>query len=107
MSAHLTLVGPAYACANTVRHSPAPLIFDLHHILPDSWGGPTNPTNLVTICPTCHHSAHILIDLYVKLMRAPTAAELKARFGRQPSKYIAWLAGQAWLLRPPNPTPTS
>lgn len=107
MSAASTLVGPLVVCANPIRHTPAALIFDQHHVRPESWGGQTDPSNLVTVCPTCHYSTHILIDLYVTLGRPPKPAEILARFGHRPSPYIGQLAAAAWALRPPHPTPTS
>lgn len=39
-------------CGSTER-------LEIHHVLPEKFGGPTEPNNLITICRECHSSKHI------------------------------------------------
>lgn len=102
-----TLPGPPKTCRCCRKHTPQPLTVDNHHIQPESWHGPTTADNLVVLCPTCHHSVHALIDLYVYYNRKPKLAEMRDRFGTLPSMYMRRLADQAWASRPVKPTYTS
>jgi hypothetical protein len=58
---YLPEVGKAASCAAAVYHSPHPLRFVWHHILPEACGGLTQPGNLVSLCDSCHYSVHILL----------------------------------------------
>lgn len=100
-------IGEAKPCVVCKTHSPKPITTDLHHVLPESWGGATETSNLIQICNTLHHGTHALIDLYVALNREPTVKEMKATFGVLPSAGMRDLAAKAWALRPAHPTPTS
>jgi hypothetical protein len=100
-----TLVDPNARCANPTLHRPAPLIYELHHVQPESWGGHDGPK--VLLCSSCHHGVHITLDLYVKLGRKPTRGEMQDRFGHWPGEYIRKLADLAWASHPIPPTYTS
>lgn len=100
-------IGRAPACQVCKTHNPAPITTDSHHIVPESWSGPSSAANLVQVCNTVHHGTHALIDLYVHLGRQPTRPEMRATFGVLPSAGMRDLAARAWAGRPPNPTPTS
>jgi HNH endonuclease len=52
-------------CAIHNRHQDEPESFDRHHIVPESWGGPTKASNLATLCPTGHRDVHTLLNLLV------------------------------------------
>jgi hypothetical protein len=94
-------------CPCTGRHSPSVYVPNAHHIVPDSWGGPTTPDNLAVICPSTHTAVHALLDLYVHLGRQPTRAEVMGKLGRRPVPLVLDLAARAWAGRPAHPTPTS
>lgn len=66
-------------CPCVKRHTPQPRSLDYHHILPESWGGTRDPSNMVWVCPTAHRNIHSLLDLYVRYKGTPPEHEL-ARF---------------------------
>ena len=37
-----------------------------HHVLPQAYGGPTTPENLVTICANAHSDIHYYMDYMLK-----------------------------------------
>jgi hypothetical protein len=87
-------------CPCVKAHSPKPAYLQKHHILPQAWGGQTTPLNLISICGTCHDTAHFLMN---KLVRAgkwvsldgysPFAAKLAIRAVQEHIKlYSAWPA---------------
>jgi 5-methylcytosine-specific restriction endonuclease McrA len=41
-------------------------VMHVHHVIPVSKGGDNDPMNLVTICPNCHATAHMLEDRGLK-----------------------------------------
>lgn len=88
----------AEPCANPVHHRPAYAYTDRHHKLPESWGGPTEPDNLVALCQTCHHAVHWLIDQGLERDGVP---EL-----RKFNPFVRELARYAYEHRPPNARPT-
>jgi hypothetical protein len=53
--------GRASKCEASRRHSPKPLRFVWHHIQPKECGGPSDATNLVQLCDSCHYSTHRLL----------------------------------------------
>jgi len=53
-------------CPCVRHHCPAPAYLQRHHILPQSWGGKTEPSNLVAICGTTHDAVHDLLNAIVK-----------------------------------------
>jgi 5-methylcytosine-specific restriction endonuclease McrA len=57
-------------CLCAEPHSPVPLAFQVHHVLPKSWGGPDVKTNKVTICGTCHDNVHHALDRAVAIAYA-------------------------------------
>lgn len=59
-------------CANPIRHTPAPMVLEKHHVRPLSWGGEDVPTNVVMICSTCHMGAHTALNARVAYDRAGT-----------------------------------
>jgi len=73
-----------------------------HHILPQSWGGPTVAANLIELCDSHHVGAHVLIDLGVAAGADPST--LPAAKGFTPT--LRALAKQAWDQRPAVPTRT-
>lgn len=89
-------------CRCVTKHSPAAYVVNLHHVLPQSWGGQTITSNLVPLCPNSHTATHRLIDAYVHAGGDPGPAVRKGY-----SRYVQQLAARAWAGRPPHPTPTS
>lgn len=63
MSAVLVLegVGPATKCQAANYHSPAPIRFVWHHILPQEAGGKTVADNLAQLCDSCHFATHAIL----------------------------------------------
>jgi len=53
--------GPATQCVGSGTHTPMPLRYVWHHVQPHEAGGPTDATNLVELCDTCHYSIHRLL----------------------------------------------
>jgi len=53
-------------CPCVKHHCPAPAYLQRHHVLPVSWGGKTEPSNLVEICGTAHDAVHDLLNKYVR-----------------------------------------
>lgn len=58
-------------CPCRIDHRPAVHRLNRHHVIPESWGGPSTYDNLLDICPTTHVNTHMLIDLYKKAMGKP------------------------------------
>ncbi len=63
---------------------------NIHHVIPEKWGGENNPSNLVTLCRTCHSSKHIeyqtkyfsdivfrLNNLFRNVLQLPEQKDLK------------------------------
>lgn len=44
---------------------PDPVLWDHHHIIPTSWGGPSTPANLITVSPNTHRRIHVGLDACV------------------------------------------
>lgn len=84
------------------RHLPSQFVSNAHHIVPQSWGGLTEPGNLVELCPNSHTAVHRLIDAYVRAGGQPPKAVLKPY-----NSYVRTLAARAWAGRPAKPTYTS
>ena len=89
-------------CRCVARHSPSAFVVNQHHVIPQSWGGPTVPENLVPLCPNTHTATHRLIDAYVAGNGDP-GWRVKWRYTR----LSRLLAARAWAGRPAKPTPTS
>lgn len=49
---------PDVRCPCVANHTPQPVSYDVHHVLPLSWGGHRNPDNEVVVCPTVHRVVH-------------------------------------------------
>jgi hypothetical protein len=54
-------VGLAPTCIASDRHTPKPLRFVWHHVLPQVCGGKTVPDNLVSLCDCCHYTIHAIL----------------------------------------------
>lgn len=91
---------PAGKCPCRATHRPIPRRLNRHHVLPESWGGPTIPDNLIDICPTTHVNTHMLIDLYNK-----NHGEVPVTTLRTFSFLERRLAKWAWELRPSEHPP--
>ena len=102
MSEWLRLATLGQGCECVAQHVPATYIPARHHIIPESWQGPTTPSNLILICPNTHTSTHRLIDTYVRLGGEPPW-EIRRHY----SPFIRDLAARAWAGRPERPTITS
>lgn len=98
----MTLAALGEGCECVADHAPAAYVPTRHHILPQSWGGPTVDANLVTLCPSTHTAVHRLLDEYVRNGGDP-GWETRRHFG----PYVRGLALRAWEQRPAKPTITS
>ena len=56
----------AKLCACVVQHAPVPLELHRHHIWPKYLGGPTEPWNVLMLCPNAHANAHELLRYMVR-----------------------------------------
>lgn len=102
MTGPMALAPLGQGCACVAEHSPAAYVPTRHHILPQSWNGPTTTANLVTLCPSSHTAVHRLLDEYVRAGGDP-GWEVRRRF----SAFQRDLAARAWAQRPAEPTITS
>lgn len=98
----MTLAPLGQGCACVADHSPAAYVPVRHHVVPESWDGPTIASNLVTICPSTHTAVHRLIDEYVRHGGDP-GWDTRRHF----SPFQRDLALRAWEQRPEKPTITS
>lgn len=57
----LPAVGRAWGCSIAASHTPAPLRFVWHHILPKGCGGASTSANLLSVCDNCHYAIHALM----------------------------------------------
>lgn len=60
-SEYLRGVGRAIGCQCVGVHTPQPLRFVWHHILPKACGGRTTKTNLLSCCDSCHYAIHLMM----------------------------------------------
>lgn len=88
------------SCSWPHRHTPRPHEIDSHHKIPESWGGPSTPDNLIDLCIQCHHNTHFLINAYVKAKGVPDKATLKTYTDLERQ-----LAQHAWDGRPSDNPP--
>ena len=89
-----------FRCANPVQHTPRPLTPVKHHIVPKSWGGTDDPSNIVRICGTCHDNVHDLLNWYVRVQGIPSW-EVRQHYS---VAVRAW-ATTAWGSRPSDKPP--
>jgi hypothetical protein len=89
-------------CECVSDHSPKAYVANRHHVVPLSWGGSDDSSNVVMLCPNSHSAVHRLLDEYVRNQGTPDWA-LRRQFGA----YIRELAMRAWDQRPEKPTYTS
>lgn len=54
-------LGTATACSISANHTPAPLRYVWHHILPQACGGKSTLANTVMLCDSCHYAIHALL----------------------------------------------
>lgn len=71
---------PDVSCPCSANHTPKAVTFDLHHLIPLSWGGPDTDENSRVICPTTHRHVHLLLTRWRKLMEEPSW-EFRQHFG--------------------------
>lgn len=84
--------GRCYACHRKTN-------LTVHHLVPRSEGGPSNPKNLLTLCTVCHN----LIEPYAAKIRSPKAI-------RRAIKHDLWAdmeTGLDRLLDPARPLRTN
>ncbi|MGZ4663577.1 MAG: HNH endonuclease [Frankiaceae bacterium] len=89
-------------CQCVRQHSPSAYVPNVHHAIPQSWGGQTTPDNLVVLCPNSHTATHRLIDAYVRAGGDPGPVVRRGY-----NRLVRDLAARAWAGRPAHPTPTS
>ena len=53
---------PGNHCTVHRSHRPVPVRTVKHHIMPQEFGGLTEPDNLVWVCDTGHYSIHAALD---------------------------------------------
>jgi hypothetical protein len=79
--------GRATTCTCIKRHSPTPLRYVWHHILPQVCGGKTEASNLVSLCDTAHYAIHAL--LYAHRLYGPTLPPAFRKANRRHRKIAA------------------
>lgn len=87
-------------CHVHLGHHPAPQNVARHHIVPTSWDGPDEVSNLIDICPTGHENVHTLLNHYVREGGTPPW-RVRFRF----SVVERRLAAIAWSNRPKDRRP--
>lgn len=85
------------ACQVHGSHRPGVVTVHHHHIQPEAMGGPTEPANLVTVCPTGHYNIHAAMAALVFGTPVPKVTREELR--------IATLGYQRWIDagKPGNP----
>jgi hypothetical protein len=81
-------------------HCPAAYVPNHHHILPQSWGGPTVPENLVWLCPNSHTAVHDLLNLYIHHGGPPPEGDMQHY-----TRLVRDTAATAWSQRPNDHPP--
>jgi hypothetical protein len=89
---------PTTPCPCSVRHQPAPLNLEVHHIQPTYLGGPDTPDNRVPICPTAHTNVHEILATFMRdgLL---TWTQVGDRYDTPVSRYaygLAYVGYQRW-----------
>jgi len=90
----------AHPCPCAMTHGPGAYVPARHHILPQSWGGPTEPDNLIYICPNSHTAVHQLLNAYVHAGGEPAWSVLQHY-----NALVRDLAARAWVQRPSDHPP--
>lgn len=52
---------PSASCPCVTDHNPNVVVFNRHHVVPLSWGGPDDDDNVLLLCPTGHYTVHHLL----------------------------------------------
>lgn len=60
-SQYIRGVGRALYCQCAECHTPIPLRFVWHHILPKVCGGRSTKANLLSCCDSCHYGIHLMM----------------------------------------------
>lgn len=64
-------------------HRPQPTRTVKHHILPQEYGGPTTPENLVLVCDTGHYNIHAALDAMIHKKPIPKVTRRELAIARQ------------------------
>lgn len=80
---------PNPPCQVHRSHRPTPVVTHSHHIWPKALGGPTEPGNLVDICPTGHANAHAALHALMLGHPVPKVGRAELELARQ--GYAAWV----------------
>lgn len=79
------------SCQCVKYHTPKVTHVHRHHVLPLSWGGGNEQSNLEWLCPTTHEHVHILLRAYKQYEGNPPYS-LKRQF----NPYVQTLARDGW-----------
>lgn len=90
----------AKKCECVTLHCPAAYVPNLHHILPQSWGGQTIDSNLIYLCPNSHSAVHDLLNQYIHTGRIPENDVLQHY-----NDLVKQTAAKAWAQRPSDHPP--
>lgn len=88
------------ACPCVAEHRPASYVTNRHHIIPESWGGPSVADNLIDICPNTHTATHRLINAYIHAGGTPSW-DVQQHY----NALARDLAARAWAGRPSDHPP--
>jgi 5-methylcytosine-specific restriction endonuclease McrA len=74
-----------FVCRGSCHRAGSLQSFEVHHVWPQEFHGPTRPDNLVKICANCHSNTHDLLNRmlrgkpYVLASYSPTERQLAQR----------------------------
>lgn len=102
---HPRLLAPlGEGCSCVEDHNPQAYVPEVHHVIPQSWGGPDVPENKRTICNNTHNATHRLLDEYVRRNRAGIDPKPPWSYQRHFTLLSRQMAEHAWEYRPVKPT---
>lgn len=85
------------SCLCSANHQPGVLELTIHHVWPLGEGGPDDPANEVSVCPTTHYNVHELLRAMIAADREISLYEFSAKYGEVAvSRYARNLAATGY-----------
>lgn len=74
---------PGNLCTVHGYHYPTPLRTVKHHIVPQEYGGPTTPENLLLVCDNGHYAIHAIQDAMLAGTAIPKGTRKEYAYAQQ------------------------
>lgn len=81
-------------CVVHKYHWPKPLRTVKHHIIPQEYGGKTEPGNLLLVCDVGHYNIHAVMDAILNAQTPPSSTRRELYFARLGATGVQLLRSQ-------------